>query len=70
MYLSSKQSLERLKRKGSNTRNDPGVLLVYSESTRRAEHAHICEISQRVQILKLRHSEFGYFDPEMKLFFG
>ena len=33
---------------GSNSRNDPGVWLVYSDSTRRAEHAHICETSQRV----------------------
>ena len=34
--------------RGSNSRNDPGVLLVYSNSTCRAEHAHICETSQRV----------------------
>ena len=26
----------------------PGVCLVYSDSTRRSEHAHICETSQRV----------------------
>ena len=33
---------------GSNSRNDPGVRLWYSDSTRRAEHAHIGGTSQRV----------------------
>ena len=30
---------------GVNFRNEPGVWIVYSDSIRRAEHAHICEIS-------------------------
>ena len=30
---------------GSNSRNDPGVRLVSSNSTRRAEHAHLEETS-------------------------
>ena len=30
------------------SRNDPGVWKVYSHSTRRAEHAHMCETYQRV----------------------
>ena len=34
--------------RGSNSRNDPGVWLWYSDSTRRAEHAHIGGTSQRV----------------------
>ena len=34
--------------RGSNYRNDPGVWLWYSDSTRRAEHAHIGGTSQRV----------------------
>ena len=33
---------------GSNSRNDPGVQLVYSESTRRRANAHIGETSQPV----------------------
>ena len=33
---------------GSNSKNDPGVWLWYSYSTRRAEHAHIGGTSQRV----------------------
>ena len=39
---------------GSNSRNDPGVWQVYSDSTRRAEHAHICETSQRVANYEIR----------------
>ena len=34
--------------RGSNSRNDPVVWLVYSESTRWAANAHICETSQQV----------------------
>ena len=38
----------KLRPGGSNSRNDPGVLLVYLDSTHRAENAHIFETSQRV----------------------
>ena len=39
---------QKLRPGGSNSRNDPGVWLSYSDSTRRAEHAHIGGTSQRV----------------------
>ena len=38
----------------TSSRNDPGVWLAYSDSTRRAEHAHICETSERVANSEIR----------------
>ena len=55
---------------GSNSRNDPGLWIVNSDSTQRAEHAHICETSQRVansEIIALWSWNFG---PRITLFFG
>ena len=46
---------------GSYSRNDPCVWLVYSDSNRRAAHAHIDETSQRVGNLELGHFEVGSF---------
>ena len=41
---------------GSKSRIDPGLWLVYSESTRQAEHVHICGTSQRVANSKIEWS--------------
>ena len=50
------------------SRNYPGMLLVFSKSTRRAEHGHIGETSQRVENLELGHFEVENFGPKMTLF--
>ena len=48
-------------------RNDPGMWLVFSDSTWRAAHAHICETSQRVAIF-LWPFEVGNFDQKWHFF--
>ena len=50
---------------GSNSRNDPGVWLWYSDSTRRAEHAHTGETSQRVANSGVEHFEVGNFEKKI-----
>ena len=45
-----------------HSRNDQGMCLVFSDSTRRAAHAHICDTSQRVADLFLWLFEVGNFD--------
>ena len=44
----------KLRPGGANSRNEPGVWLWYSDSTRRAKHAHIEETSQGVAESEIR----------------
>ena len=53
-----------------HSRNDAGMSLVFSDSTRRAAQAHIGQTSQRVADFFLWHLEVGNFDQKMTLFFG
>ena len=48
---------------GSDSRNDPGVRLVYSDNTHRAEHAHMRPLNEW-QILELGHFEDGNFEKK------
>ena len=52
----------------SNSRNDPGVWLVYYDSTRRAEHAHIGATSQRVANSGVRALWSWKFWPKISMF--
>ena len=54
--------------RGSNSRNDPGVWLVYSDSTRQAEHAYICEIFQQVANSEIRALRSCKYRPRVTLF--
>ena len=42
--------------------------IVYSDSTGRAEHAHIGKTAQQGANLELEHFEIGNFDQKMTLF--
>ena len=55
---------------GSNSRNDRGMWLVYSEKTRQAAHAHICETSQRVAKSEIKALWSWKFRPKNDSFFG
>ena len=54
----------------SNSRNDPGVRIVYFESTRRGALALIRETSQRVGNSRIRALCGWKFRPKMSLFQG
>ena len=54
---------------GSDSRNDPGVRLVYSDNTHRAEHAHMRPLNEW-QILELGHFEDGNFEKKISQHWG
>ena len=58
----------KLRSEGSYSRNDPGVWLVYSDSTRRGAYAQINVISQRVANSGIRALWIWKFWPKISTF--